>query len=147
LTAWDGGPVPYESSNDPSTWFGGYRRDCSGYASMALGLPGPGLNTTALAAGSTPIRKADLHTGDLLINPSTGPAGHVVIFDRWADTAMSRYLGYEQAGDGGTHHRVIPYPYFGAYPMSPYRYPTRPTSAAAPVVDHAAGASAGGSSR
>ena len=29
--------------------------------------------------------------------------------------------GYEQSGDGGTHHRVIPYPYFGSYQMSPYR--------------------------
>ena len=42
LTAWGGGPVPYLSSSDPATWFHGYRRDCSGYASMALGLPGPG---------------------------------------------------------------------------------------------------------
>src|SRR5689334_5956186 len=32
LTAWNGGPVPYQSSADPATWFGGYRRDCSGYA-------------------------------------------------------------------------------------------------------------------
>ena len=39
LTAWNGGPVPYLSSTDPATWFQGYRRDCSGYASMALGLP------------------------------------------------------------------------------------------------------------
>jgi hypothetical protein len=34
---------------------------------------------------------------------------------------MSSYVGYEQSGDGGTHHRVLPYPYFGGYPMSPYR--------------------------
>jgi hypothetical protein len=32
-----------------------------------------------------------------------------------------KYLGFEQSGDGGTHHRTIPYPYFGGYPMSPYR--------------------------
>jgi hypothetical protein len=125
------------SSNDPSTWFGGYRRDCSGYASMALGLPGPGLDTPALAADSAPIPKAELYTGDLLINRATGPAGHVVIFDRWTDPAMSRYLGYEQAGDGGTHHRVIPYPYFGSYPMSPYRYVIRSSRVAAPEVDEA----------
>jgi hypothetical protein len=41
LTAWGGGPVPYLSSSDPADWLHGYRRDCSGYASMALGLPGP----------------------------------------------------------------------------------------------------------
>jgi hypothetical protein len=34
---------------------------------------------------------------------------------------MTSYLGYEQSGDGGTHHRVIPYPYFGTYLASPYR--------------------------
>ena len=50
LAAWQGGPVPYLSSSDPATWFDGYRRDCSGYASMALGLPRPGLDTAALAA-------------------------------------------------------------------------------------------------
>ncbi len=121
LTAWLGGPVPYSMSTDPATWFGGYRRDCSGYVSMALGLPGPGLNTAALAAHSTPIAKTDLRAGDLLINPAPGGAGHVVIFEAWADSAMSAYLGYEQSADGGAHHRKIPYPYYGSYPMSPYR--------------------------
>jgi hypothetical protein len=121
LTAWNGGPVPYSMSTDPAAWFGGYRRDCSGYASMALGLPGPGLNTSGLAARSTPIRKTDLRPGDLLINPAPGGAGHVVIFDHWTDTTMTNYMAYEQSGDGGTHHRALPYPYFGGYRMSPYR--------------------------
>lgn len=122
LTAWNDGPVPYRSSADPATWVAGYRRDCSGYASMALGLPGPGLNSAGLAARSTPIRKADLSAGDLLINPAPNLAGHVVIFDHWTDATMSSYVGYEQSGDGGTHHRVIPYPYFGGYLMSLYRW-------------------------
>jgi hypothetical protein len=116
--------VPYLSSNDPTTWFDGYRRDCSGYASMALGLPGPGLDTAALAARSVPIQKAELRPGDLLIDPASDSDGHVVIFDRWADATMTSYLGYEQSGDGGTHHRVItPYPYFGGdAQMGPYRW-------------------------
>jgi hypothetical protein len=122
LTAWGGRPVPYLSSGNPSTWFGGYRRDCSGYASMALGLPGPGLDTAQLAAHSTPINPTDLQPGDLLINPAPGGAGHVVIFDHWANPAQTSYVGYEQSGDGGTHHRTIPFPYFGTYQMSPYRY-------------------------
>ena len=121
LTAWNGGPVPYLSSADPATWFQGYRRDCSGYASMALGLPGPGLNSAGLAARGTPIAKTDLQVGDLLINPAPDLAGHVVIFDHWTDASMTRYVGYEQAGDRGTHHRTIPYPYFGGYQMKPYR--------------------------
>jgi len=123
LTAWDGGPVPYLSSADPTTWFNGYRRDCSGYAWMALGLPGPGLDTAGLAARSTPIQKTDLRAGDLLINAALAQAGHVVIFDHWTDATMTSYVGYEQSGDGGTHHRVIPYPYFDGDPhMSPYRF-------------------------
>lgn len=122
LTAWNGGPVPYLSSTDPTTWFNGYRRDCSGYASMALGLNGPGLDSAGLADRSTPISKNDLRPGDLLINPAPGSAGHVVIFDHWADATMSTYIGYEQSGDAGTHHRVINYPYANGYPMSPYRY-------------------------
>jgi hypothetical protein len=121
LTAWGGGPVPYLSSSDPGTWLDGYRRDCSGYASMALGLPGPGLDSAALAAASAPIARSALRAGDLLINPAPGAAGHVVIFDHWANTAMTSYLGYEQSSDGGTHHRAISYPYFGGYSMSPYR--------------------------
>jgi hypothetical protein len=121
LTAWNGGPVPYSMSTDPASFFQGYRRDCSGYASMALGLPGPGLNTAGLAARATPITKADLKPGDLLINPAPGGAGHVVIFDHWTDATLTHYLAYEQSGDGGTHHRVLPYPYPGNYPLSPYR--------------------------
>lgn len=121
LTAWNGGPVPYLSSGDPATWFHGYRRDCSGYASMALGLPGPGLTTAQLAAASAPITKEQLRPGDLLINPAPDGDGHVVIFDRWENRAMTRYLGYEQSGDGGTHHRSIPYPYYGTYHLDPYR--------------------------
>jgi hypothetical protein len=108
-------------SGDSTTWFGGYRRDCSGYASMALGLPGPGLTSAGLAARATRIPKAALGPGDLLINPAPDLAGHVVIFDHWTDATTTSYVGYEQSGDGGTHHRTIPYPYFGSYPISPYR--------------------------
>lgn len=114
--------MPYLSSIDPATWFNGYRRDCSGYASMALGLPGPGLDTAALAARSIKIPKAQLRAGDLLVNTASGPSGHVVIFDHWVDATMTSYVGYEQSGDGGTHHRVIPYAYFAGYFMSPYRW-------------------------
>jgi hypothetical protein len=121
LTAWNGGPVPYLSSNVPGDLFHGYRRDCSGYVSMALGLPGPGLTTVDLADRSTQISKAQLRPGDLMINPATDLRGHVVLFAGWVDASMNRYYGYEQTVDGGTHYRSIPYPYFGTYSMSPYR--------------------------
>lgn len=121
LTGWAGGPVPYLASANPGDLFHGYRRDCSGFVSMALALPGPGLNTSGLAATSTPIEKTDLQPGDLLINTAPNLRGHVVLFERWSDASMTSYYGYEQSGDGGTHHRRIPYPYYGAYPMTPYR--------------------------
>jgi hypothetical protein len=88
---------------------------------MALGLPGPGLTSAGLAARATPIPKAALGPGDLLINPAPDLAGHVVIFDHWTDATTTSYVGYEQSSDGGTHHRTIPYPCFGSYPISPYR--------------------------
>ncbi|GIH02913.1 hypothetical protein Rhe02_09800 [Rhizocola hellebori] len=121
LTAWNGGPVPYSANTDPSAYFGGYRRDCSGFTSMALGLAGPGLNTAGLAARSRRLEKFDLRAGDLLINPTPGGQGHVVIFDRWTDATMTSYIGYEQAGSGGTYHRRIPWPYYGTYHLDPYR--------------------------
>jgi hypothetical protein len=124
LTAWHGGPVPYMVSNNPQDLYDGYRRDCSGFASMALGLPGPGLDSGALAARSQPLMKSDLRAGDLLINPAPGGAGHVVIFEQWTDATMTSYMGYEQSGDGGTHHRQIPFPYFHGYQMAPFRWPT-----------------------
>jgi len=89
---------------------------------MALGLDGPGLNTSGLAAHSTIISKTDLQPGDLLINTAPNLRGHVVLFERWTDMSMTSYYGYEQSGDGGTHHRVISYPYFSGYPMTPYRF-------------------------
>lgn len=123
LTGWPGGgPVPYLSSNAAGDLFGGYRRDCSGYVSMALGLPGPGIDTITLAARSTIISKADLRPGDLMINPDSDLRGHVVLFAGWTDSSMTSYFGYEQSGDGGTHYRRVPYPYFGTYPMTPYRF-------------------------
>lgn len=121
LTAWQGGPVPYLSSNVPGDLLRGYRRDCSGYVSMALGLRGPGLSTVDLAQRSTMIGKSDLRPGDLMINPDTDLRGHVVLFAGWVDASMGSYYGYEQSGDGGTHFRKITYPYFGSYRMSPYR--------------------------
>jgi hypothetical protein len=49
-------------------------------------------DSAALAEKSTPISQAELRPGDLLINTAPGPAGHVVIFDHWADAMMTSYL-------------------------------------------------------
>jgi len=33
---------------------------------------------------------------------------------------MTAHLGYEQSADGGTHHRVLPYPYLSDYLLAPH---------------------------
>ncbi|WP_218671260.1 hypothetical protein [Microbispora sp. GKU 823] len=100
--------VPY----DQGKYHNGYRTDCSGYASMALGLNPPGLNTVALASSavSSPIAMSDLLPGDLVID-ATGDNNtrHVVIFESWANPARTSYWAYEQRGGYGTDHRVLTY--------------------------------------
>ncbi len=100
--------IPYSQT----ATYGGYRTDCSGYASMALGLAAPGLNTVGLADGSvsTPIAMGDLQPGDLVID-ATGDSNtrHVVIFQNWTDDSHSSYMAYEQRGSYGTDHRTLTY--------------------------------------
>ncbi|WP_394613202.1 hypothetical protein JNUCC0626_25035 [Lentzea sp. JNUCC 0626] len=120
LTAINNGPVPYDMNGS----FGGYRSDCSGFVSMAWKLGGS-LTTVTIPGVSSRIAKDDLMPGDVLGNlgPGTGgAAGHVVLFEAWANEARTRYIGIEQAGSPGhTVRREIPYPYFsGNY--QPWRY-------------------------
>jgi hypothetical protein len=100
--------VPYSQAKT----YNGYRTDCSGYASMALGLGKPGLNTVGLAGSSTSTRIAmsALKPGDLVID-ATGNSNtrHVVIFEKWANTAHTSYWEYEQRGSYGTDHRTNTY--------------------------------------
>ncbi|MGH3379713.1 MAG: hypothetical protein ACRDP6_33765 [Actinoallomurus sp.] len=101
----------------------GYRTDCSGYASMALGLAAPGPNTVGLASSSvsTPIALGDLVTGDLIID-STGDSNtrHVVIFENWTDSSHSAYSAYEQRGGYGTDHRTLTYGLTSGSEFHPY---------------------------
>jgi hypothetical protein len=110
LTAVNGGPVPYSNTLQHD----GYRQDCSGYASMALNLDDPGTTTVGLATSTytTVISKGDLKAADMLIDSTGGSVDdrHVIIFEKWADSGQSTYWAYEQSGDGGTHHRIKPYP-------------------------------------
>ncbi|MCO6008689.1 C40 family peptidase [Actinoallomurus purpureus] len=104
--------VPY-SQNKP--YHNGYRRDCSGYVSMALGLSKPGPNTQALATSryTKPIRMSQLLKGDLVIDASgTSNTRHVVIFEKWVRNKKGKIVGYwafEQRGHYGTDHRVLKY--------------------------------------
>jgi hypothetical protein len=112
MTANNGKPVPYSMER---VWKDGYRQDCSGFVSMALALGKPGLNTVGLATNSGVTKRlssvSQLQKGDLLIDYSTtdGDFRHVVIFEKWANTAHSSYWAYEQRGTYGTTHRQLRY--------------------------------------
>ncbi|WP_399088556.1 hypothetical protein ACGH2B_13965 [Streptomyces sp. BBFR2] len=110
LTANGGAQVPYSQT---AYWKDGYRQDCSGYVSMALGLPTPGTNTVGLATDRSltrPISLGELTPGDLLIDADgTSDTRHAVIFEKWNDAAHSSYTAYEQRGDHGTDHRSLTY--------------------------------------
>ncbi|QHC20135.1 hypothetical protein [Streptomyces sp. GS7] len=110
LTADHGAQVPYSQVR---VWKDGYRQDCSGYASMALGLPTPGTNTVGLATDrglTRPISLGELQPGDLLID-AIGDHNHrhVVIFEKWNNAAHSSYTAFEQRGGHGTDHRSLTY--------------------------------------
>ncbi|MFG2224624.1 hypothetical protein [Streptomyces sp. NPDC048644] len=123
LTADDGAQVPYSQEK---VWKDGYRQDCSGYASMALGLPAPGTDTVGLATSralTRPITTAELEPGDLLIDADgTSDTRHVVIFEKWNDAAHRSYTAYEQRGGHGTDHRSLTYGLPGGdAEFTPYR--------------------------
>jgi hypothetical protein len=120
--------VAYSQHDFHTTEHGTYRTDCSGYVSMAWGLPGKppnrhgGLDTVGLASVSFVIERHELCAGDVLIRTDgTNLTRHVTIFDKWA--SGDTYWGFEQAGGTGTVHRVIAYPYESAGELySAFRY-------------------------
>lgn len=116
---WVNNGIPY---NQGAT-YQGFREDCSGYVSMAWGLPKPGPATNYFSSYGSYIAKSSLKQGDALLNPAAGNSGHVVLFDRWTSSAQTSYWGYEESGSHGAIHRSIPYPYFSGYgTFSPFRY-------------------------
>ncbi|TDE32559.1 hypothetical protein [Actinomadura sp. 6K520] len=100
--------VPYSQSKT----HGGYRTDCSGYVSMTLRLPKPGPNTVGLASSTytTRINMSQLKKGDIIIDAiGSNTTRHVVIFEKWANSARSAYWAYEQRGGYGTDYRTRSY--------------------------------------
>ena len=91
-TGWPLGTVPYSQSDvwnddDGRSDEDGYRRDCSGFASMALGIAPPGLSTVTLVPTGTlyPIPWSQMQAGDFVMlgGPGTaGNAGHVGVVTR-----------------------------------------------------------------
>ncbi|MEV3922379.1 hypothetical protein [Actinomadura coerulea] len=100
--------VPYSQTSTHD----GYRTDCSGYVSMALGLPKPGTNTVGLTSSryTERVEMSELKKGDLVMDAlGSNTTRHVVIFEKWADKAHSSYWAYEQRGRYGTDHRTLDY--------------------------------------
>lgn len=104
---WVDADVPYSQTS----YYNGYRTDCSGYVSFAYGLARPGHSTWSLRRIGDFIKKPELKRGDLLLDPNR----HVVLFDKWADEAHTSYWGYEESSSQGAVHRVIPFPYWPGY--------------------------------
>lgn len=113
--------VPYSQSKT----HGGYRTDCSGYASMTLRLPKSGPNTVGLASSTYSRRLGsmrDLKTGDIVIDAiGSNTTRHVVIFEKWANSAKTAYWAYEQRGGYGTDHRTRSYGLSAGSQFKPYR--------------------------
>ncbi|ANP55278.1 hypothetical protein J2Z21_003215 [Streptomyces griseochromogenes] len=118
---WVAAKVPYSMS---TYWTDGYRQDCSGFVSMAWGLPGNEW-TGSLGQFGMKIAKEDLQPGDMLLfhnqdNPENG--SHVVIFGGWTDYTHTYYMVYEQTPPR-TRRQATPYPYWThADKYVPYRY-------------------------
>lgn len=99
----DQGGVPYSQS----AYHEGYRTDCSGYASMALGLDAPGLNTVGLA---DPSVSSKIAMADLVIDADgDNTTRHVVIFVKWTDASKTSYVAYDQSYNSNTSKQVRNY--------------------------------------
>jgi hypothetical protein len=98
--------IPY----DQAATYQGYRMDGSGYASMILGLPKPGPNSTMLVGPdyTRQIPMVDLRPGDLIVNPmGDATVRQVIVFDSWADPGHISYWAYQQRRRYGTDHLVL----------------------------------------
>jgi hypothetical protein len=109
---WIDNPVPYSQLR----YFGGYRTDCSGYASMCW-QTGTSWSTRSFHTVSHPITVGQLKPGDALLKAGY----HIRIFYGWVDAAHTRYVAYEQTGPN-TKSSIKDLYADLAYGYIPYRY-------------------------
>ncbi|WP_156755586.1 NlpC/P60 family protein [Actinokineospora pegani] len=107
-------PVAFSRSRFHHNEHGIYRTDCSGFVSMAWGLPGlptdrrGGLDARGLAEASTSIGWDELLAGDALLRVGGDElTRHIALFHEWADSHRTAYWGFEQSvRAGAVHHRI-----------------------------------------
>lgn len=118
---WIAAQVPYSMN---AYWSDGYRQDCSGFVSMAWGLPGNEW-TGSLDQYGVRISKDELEPGDILLfhnlaNPEKG--SHVVIFGGWTDYTHTYYIALEET-PSHARRQSTPYAYWShSDSYVPYRY-------------------------
>lgn len=122
--SWVDAQVGYSQTETFTNQYGTYRTDCSGYVSMIWALPSS-LTTRTLPAVAHQISKNELASGDILLfRGGGGLEGHVVMFDKWANEARTRYWAYEELGGGpgpyGALYHEIEYPYWGGTTYGTY---------------------------
>ena len=83
-----------------TSWYAGYRRDCSGFVSMAWKL-GRSYTSRTIHAVATRVPLAKLRPGDAVHTP-----GHIALFVKWANKAHTRYVAMEESmwGHPAMHH-------------------------------------------
>lgn len=123
--SWIDAKVPYNQGGHYSNIYGNYREDCSGFVSMALGLPSS-YTTVTLPQVMHPITQGELQPGDFMLNTASGDNGHVAIFMGWTDASHAHYTSWEEnPGLGGASMQNVPYPYWptwsGSSHYTPYR--------------------------
>ncbi|KAL2817622.1 hypothetical protein BJX63DRAFT_429667 [Aspergillus granulosus] len=103
-----------------------YRTDCSGFVSMALHATAPGANTVSLPSIAEEISWDDIQPGDFVgtLGAGTGgAAGHVVIFESWADSAKTEMNTLECRGTYGCEPYKRPKSFkVGSFTSKPYKY-------------------------
>ncbi|GAA4624574.1 hypothetical protein GCM10023196_025260 [Actinoallomurus vinaceus] len=92
--------IPYDwasSYRDPDSADHTYRQDCSGYVSMALHLTSS-LSRVTLPGVGTQVSRTAMRPGDytgILSSGTAGAAGHVRLFEKWADQRAGTYWAYD----------------------------------------------------
>ncbi|MBB4949957.1 hypothetical protein F4556_005492 [Kitasatospora gansuensis] len=115
-----GAPITYTTTGEtyPDSSGRGYRKDCSGYVSMAWHLS-DSLDTTRLPNVATEIPRSQLKPGDIL----NSLVDHVILFDKWDDAAHTTF-SYYSFGSNPVKHKTgisINAPLFDSHPNSDYK--------------------------